>query len=250
VAGDVPALASRKRAIVNATVLATLLLGGIAALDATPVAQTLLFQPLVTATLLGWIWQDWSMALSVGIVLQILASSTIPVGVRTPEDYSVGGVIGVGLALGLAAQQPYVLARDGCAFLGVLAGIVTAAGGVPLLKWQRRRNEGLSHWCEAELRLGSEGALAQSHRAAVFLAFAVGFGYCALCWTGGMWALRGLVDRESLRLSRAWSFAEPVWIGLGLAHLLHAFVQRRLARAAAFGAALIAAWLVLMVEAS
>ena len=36
----------------------TFLLGGIAALDATPVAQTLLSQPLVTSTLLGWWWGD------------------------------------------------------------------------------------------------------------------------------------------------------------------------------------------------
>jgi hypothetical protein len=38
-----------------------------------------------------------------------------------------------------------------------------------------------------------------------------------------------------------------LWIGLGLAQLLHAFVQRRLTRAALFGVALLAGWLVLMV---
>ena len=37
----------------NAALLATLALGGLAALDATPVAQTLLAQPLVTGVLLG-----------------------------------------------------------------------------------------------------------------------------------------------------------------------------------------------------
>ena len=48
----------------------TSLLGGVAALDATPVAQTLLSQPLVTATLLGWLWGDWSTALAVGAALE------------------------------------------------------------------------------------------------------------------------------------------------------------------------------------
>ncbi len=232
----------------SAPVLGTLLLAGLAALDATPVAQTLLSQPLVTATLLGWAWGDWRVALEVGVVLQILAASTLPVGARTPEDYATGGVIGVGCALVLASRQPFEMYRESCELLGVLAGLAAATAGVPLLKWQRRRNEGLSRWCEAELRRGREGALAEAHRAAVVLAFAVGVGYCAL-WLGlGTWGLSRLVGGESLRLARAWTLAQPLWLGIGLARLLHAFVQRRLARAIVFGVALIGAWVAFMVE--
>jgi len=230
-------------------VLATLLTGGLAALDAVPVAQTLFSQPLVTASVLGWAWGEWRVALEVGVVLQVLAASTQPVGARTPEDYASGGVTGAGLALALASQQSLAIARDGCALVGVLAGMVTALGGVPLVRWQRRRNEALSRWCEAELRRGHEGALAQSHRAAVVLAFAVGVGYSAVSLGLGFWVLRRWVDFESLRLTHAWSVAKPLWLGLGLAQMLHAFVQRRLSRAALFGAALIASWLALMVGA-
>ena len=42
----------------NIAPLATVALGGVAALDAEPVAQTLLSQPLVTATVLGYLWGD------------------------------------------------------------------------------------------------------------------------------------------------------------------------------------------------
>jgi len=232
---------------VNLPLFATLLLAGIAALDATPVAQTLLSQPLVSAALLGALWGDVRVALEVGVVLQILAASTSPVGARTPEDYASGGVIGIGLALALATRAPFAMYRDSCAILGVLTGLVAATGGVPLLKWQRRRNEGLSRWCEGELRAGNEGALAASHRAAAALAFAVGVGYAAL-WLGlGVVLLSRLATAESLHLSRAWALAQPLWIGLGLAQLLHAFVQRRLARAALFGIAMIGAWLALMI---
>ena len=245
-----PAPARARRALsMTFPVLATLLTGGLAALDAVPVAQTLFSQPLVTASLLGWVWGEWRVALEVGVVLQVLAASTQPVGARTPEDYATGGVAGAGLALALASQQSLAIGRDGCALVGVLAGMVTALGGVPLVRWQRRRNEALSRWCEAELRRGHEGALAQSHRAAVVLAFAVGVGYSAVSLGLGFWVLRRWVDFESLRLTHAWSVAEPLWLGLGLAQMLHAFVQRRLSRAALFGAALIASWLALMVGA-
>ena len=108
----------------NFQVAITLLLGGLAALDATPVAQTFLSQPLVTGTLLGAVWGDWEVALEVAIVLQLLAASTVPVGARTPEDFAVGGVVGVGTALAIAAEQPFSVTRDASALLGVLVGLV------------------------------------------------------------------------------------------------------------------------------
>jgi mannose/fructose/N-acetylgalactosamine-specific phosphotransferase system component IIC len=232
---------------VNAAVLGTVLLGGIAALDAVPLGQTMLSQPLVTAALVGALWGDWRTALEVGVVLQLLAASTLPVGSRTPEDYASGGVVGASLAMALAAHQPFAMARESSALLGALAGMLIAAAGVPLIKWQRRRNEGLSRWCEAELRRGRGGALASAQWAAVVFAFAVGAGFTAAGLGLGLWALAPLVAHESLRLARAWALAQPLWIGLGLAQLASAFIQRRLARAAVFGFGLIAAWLVLVV---
>ena len=224
----------------------TALLGGVAALDATPVAQTLLSQPLVTSALLGWLWGDWATALSVGVVLQILAASTLPIGARTPEDYAAGGVVGAGVALVLApvgGLQPW---RESAQLAGVLVGLVAATAGVPLIRWQRRRNEGLARWCEAELRAGNEGAPGTASLAGTALAFGIGVAFCAL-WIGGAGLLlRGFVESESLRLSRAWTLAQPLWLGFGLAQLLHAFVQRRLTRAAVFAAAMVGAWLTLV----
>ncbi len=234
----------------NPQLIGTLLIAGVAALDATAVAQTFISQPLVTGTLLGALWGDWRTALQVAIVLQILAASTVPVGARTPEDYAIGGVVGVGTALALAAAQPFTVSRDACALLGVMSGLLTATLGAGLLKWQRRLNEGLARWCEERVRMGDEGALGAAQRAAVGLAFAVGVAYCAVCLAGAVALLQRLVSTESLWLARAWRLAQPLWLGLALAQLLHAFVQRRLSRIAVFGAALIAAWLVFILGTS
>jgi mannose/fructose/N-acetylgalactosamine-specific phosphotransferase system component IIC len=231
---------------VTGPLLGTIAMGGIAALDATPVAQTLLSQPLVTGTLLGLLWGDMPTALSAAIVLQIFSASTQPVGARTPEDYAVGGVVGVGLALALAAPQSFEFARQSSVLVGVAAGMLTAALGARASKWQRRRNESLSRWCEERMRAEFPGALFAAHRAAIVLAFAIGVGITAAALGLGLWAFSDVVARESLRLSKAWRLAQPLLIGIGLAQLLHLFVQRRLLRAVLFGAALIGTWLALM----
>lgn len=231
----------------NLPVLGTVLLGGVAALDSVPVAQTLLSQPLVTGTLLAALWGDWEVGLQVAVVLQILAASTLPIGARTPEDYAVGGVVGVGTALAIAGQQPFPMARHAAMLAGTVVGMLSAVAGMELVKWQRRRNEGLARWCEAEIRRGNEAALGQAQRAGVVLAFGVGLSYAAVCLAVAVWSLEPVVVRHSLRLSRVWGLAQPLWLGLGLAQLLHAFVRRRLTRAAAFAAALLVSWIVLMV---
>ena len=225
--------------------LGTFIAGGLAALDATPVAQTLASQPLVTATVLGFLWGDWATALGVGTVLQILAASTLPIGARTPEDYAVGGVVGTGIALFLAAQAPFEHVRQAASIVGVMTGLIAASLSVPVIRWQRRLNEGLARWCESALRSGNESALGQAQWAAVALAFALGLATCvawfALANFGAPW-----VERESLRLAGAWHLLQPLWLGFGIAQLLHAFVQRRLERAGIFAASLVAAWLVII----
>ena len=228
-------------------VLATVLLGGLAALDATPVAQTMLSQPLVTATLLGLVWGDWRVALEVGVVLQLLAASTMPIGGRAPEDYAAGGVVGAGVALAAAAQHPFLMVQEAAALAGVLAGLATALLGVPLTRWQRRRNEGVARWCEAAVRGGDEGAVGRAQGAGVVLAFGVGVGYSAVCLALGVWLLGPLAAAHSLRLARAWTLAQPLWIGLGLAQIAQTFARGRLTRATVFLVAMLAAWFLLIV---
>ncbi|HXS82053.1 MAG TPA: PTS sugar transporter subunit IIC [Methylomirabilota bacterium] len=223
----------------------TLVLGGLAAIESTPIAQTLASQPLVTATILGAIWGDWSTALGVGVVLQIMAASTLPIGARTPEDYSVGGVVGAGVALSIAAGAPFEHVRQAASLTGVMAGMIAATIGVPLLRWQRQWNEGLARWCENALRAGRERALAESQGAAVALAFAIGLAATA-AWMALAHGGASLVERESLRLAGAWHLLQPLWLGFGFAQLLHAFVQRRLERAGVFAAALVGAWLIIV----
>lgn len=232
----------------NPQVLLTLALAGLAALDATPIAQTLMSQPLITASLVGLAWGQWVLALKVGIVLQLFAAGTMPVGSRTPEDYASGGVIGAGTAAMLATTIPFSMAHEASAFVGTLVGLVAAALGVPLIKWQRRRNEGLSHWCEHALREGDLSAPGKACGAGVVMAFGIAVVFCAAFMVLTALVLAPVVLHHSMRLARAWTLAQPVWLGLGLALLLAAFIQRRFMRAALFGVGLVVGWILLLVR--
>lgn len=181
-------------------------------------------------------------------MLQVFAAGTSPLGARTPEDYASGGVVGAGTAAMLAQAAPFAPAQDACALVRSLAGIVAAMLGVPLIKWQRRRHEGLSRWAEHELVQGRESALGRAQGSAVVLAFAVGVAFCAAFIAAGAGVLPPLVEHRSLRLARAWSLAQPLWLGFGLAHLLSAFVQRRFMRAALFGLGLVIGWILLLLR--
>ncbi len=232
----------------TAQLLGTVLMGGVAGADASALAQLLISQPLVTATLLGLLWHDVPLALSAGSVLQMMAAGALPLGARTPEDYSAGGVVGASVTLVLAQGHPFTSSRDAAVLLGVLAGMLASMGGVPLARWQRRRNEGLARWAEQELLSGARGVLLQASWAGVALAFGLGVSYCALCLALGVWLGSHWVAVESLRLANAWLLAQPLWMGFGVAQLLYAFIRRRPRRALLFAAALTAGWVVNVLE--
>jgi mannose/fructose/N-acetylgalactosamine-specific phosphotransferase system component IIC len=228
--------------------MGTLLIAGMAAVDTVPIGQWMLSQPLVTAALLGWLWHDIGVALAAGAVLQVLAAATLPLGARTPEDYAAGGVIGVSLALAASSGHPFATTQNAALLLGVVAGMLAALGGIPLMRWQRRRTEGLARWCEERLAAGDEGAALRASWAGVAVAFGVGVVYCALWLAIGVPLLGGWVHGESLRLARAWTMAQPLWMGFGIAQLLHSFLRHRPRRALLFAVALMGGWLVRILE--
>jgi mannose/fructose/N-acetylgalactosamine-specific phosphotransferase system component IIC len=234
---------------VTIPLIGTLLWGGVAAADATAFGQVMVSQPLVAAAVLGWLWGDLPLAIGTGALLQLLAAASLPLGARTPEDYAAGGVVGVGVALALASGHPFASTRDAAALVGVMAGMLASLGGVPLARWQRRRNETLSRWCEQQVAAGNESALGAAQWAGVALACGVGVFYCAAWLAGGVMLGDTIVHRESLRLARAWALAQPLLLGFGVAQLLHGFVRRRPHRVLLFAAALVAAWLAHMLEA-
>ena len=133
------------------------------------------------------------------------------------------------------------------ALFGGIVGVAIAIAGVPVLARLVPDSLPVNGQPSVDLRVL---LVAAALVVLTGLTFGVGVSYSAVCLGLAAAALLKPARSESLWLARAWSLAQPLWIGLGLAQLLHAFVQRRLLRVAVFGAALFVTWLLLMTEAS
>jgi len=69
------------------------LLGGLASLDSTEALQSMWSQPLVSATLAGWLWGDWQAGLKIGILFQLIWLWYLPLGANLFPDPASGGVV-------------------------------------------------------------------------------------------------------------------------------------------------------------
>lgn len=210
-----------------APVLATLLWGAWVAADATAFVQLLVSQPLVAGAVTGWLWHRPAIGLELGALLQLYACGVLPLGGRTPEDFPTGTVVGVAVACALDGALPVASAQGGPLLYGAFVAFAVALLGKPLLVLQRRRNERLARWCEAELVAGRLGALGQAQAAGVGQAAAIGF-----LWTAGALLVFGLLAgplfrAQGVALGQAWHLASPLLWGFGAGLVGRNFVRGR-----------------------
>lgn len=145
-------------------------LGGILALDATGLGQTMISRPLVAGTLAGAAVGDPLAGLAVGAVLELLVLPEVPVGGgRVPE-----GWLGALAAAVAAPLLPATVAGRGTA---VLFGLVWALVGGLSLPLLRRWN---SRLLPDPGQPRPDLALDRSHRVALVLDFLRGASLAAL----------------------------------------------------------------------
>lgn len=209
------------------SVFATLLWGAWVAADATAFVQLLISQPLVAGAVTGWLWQRPEIGLELGALLQLFACGVLPLGGRTPEDFPTGTVVGVAVACAIDQAVPLASAQGGPLLYGALVAFAVALLGKPLLVWQRRRNERLAAWCEAELERGHLGALGQAQAAGVAQAAALG-----LAWTAVALLVFGLLAgplfrAQGVALGQAWHLGSPLLWGFGAGLVARNFVRGR-----------------------
>jgi mannose/fructose/N-acetylgalactosamine-specific phosphotransferase system component IIC len=198
-----------------ASILLTLLWGGIVATDTAAFLQLLLSQPFIAGAVTGALWGRMEVGLEIGAILQLFSLGVLPVGGRPPEDFPVGTVVGVAAACLLTRIDPVASAQGGPLLFGVLAAFVTALAGRPLLVWLRHKNERLARWVEDELARGQLNALGRAQWAGVAQTFAFGTLWTALALCLFAFLGQALFVHASVAFGRAWQAGSPLLWGFG-----------------------------------
>jgi len=198
-----------------ASVLLTIVWGGVVAVDAAPFLQLLLSQPFVAGAVTGALWGRMEIGLELGAILQLFSLGVLPVGGRAPEDFPVGTVVGTAAACVLTRLDPVASAQGGPLLYGLLAAFVTALVGRPLLVALRHRNERIARWVEDELAAGRLESLGRAQAAGIAQTFALGGLWTALAVTLFVLVGRALFEHSGLAFGRAWHAGAPLVWGFG-----------------------------------
>lgn len=153
-----------------------LVLAGAAGADAAAIGQFMVGQPIVCGWLAGWIVDQPSLGLFIGLALQLLWSRVAPVGAATYPEVGPATVAGVGAAgfamapAGLWRFNPAAPFPTGSAGAAALLGLTVAL----VTGWVGQRATVVMRRGNARLAARADGAAASGSFAGVELAQFIG----------------------------------------------------------------------------
>lgn len=82
------------------------LIGAIISLDTFAIFQILISQPIITCTLIGWLSNDPMTGIHIGLLMQLIWISTLPVGAVTIPDGNLGAIVATIIAVNTIGILP------------------------------------------------------------------------------------------------------------------------------------------------
>jgi mannose/fructose/N-acetylgalactosamine-specific phosphotransferase system component IIC len=129
------------------------LLGALLGLDVVSFPQAMISRPIVAATLAGALAGDTASGLLVGVLLEMVALETLPVGASRYPEWGTASVVGGALFAAASAE------RAGALVLSVVAAIATAWVGGWSMYALRRLNGVWAKRALPALDAGARGAV-------------------------------------------------------------------------------------------
>jgi mannose/fructose/N-acetylgalactosamine-specific phosphotransferase system component IIC len=223
-------------------------IAGILAVDQRAGWQGLLAQPVFSAPLVGYILGEPWAALGVGVVLELIYLSIVPMrGVKTPDQVAAGVVGGGTASLLLRSPGDHEIAFV-CAvglFIGLVAGEIGARLASPLFGLQNRFLSSVEIPLDMPRRRIARRVFLL-HASSVGFIFVVESLLVLVLCAGGCYAGEKFTRIVNGTLVRGAMWWQSILIAIGIASILHLFWQHRLRRALVVCAAtvVILLWLV------
>lgn len=148
------------------------LLGSLLILDTTIVLQSLVSQPIFTCIILGWIFGDIQLGLQLGVYLQILWLSIIPVGKSVIPEGNTAAIITAVLVLRYNQEHQIF---NIVLVLAVFYSLIFAYTGSQLVDLFGKTNVKFLHYALARLDSGDPHILGRINIAAILFHLVVMF---------------------------------------------------------------------------
>jgi len=204
---------------------------GILAVDQRAGWQSLLAQPVFSAPLVGSLFGEPWAALGVGVVLEFVYLSIVPMrGVVRAPDHVAAGVVGAGTASLLLRSSGESGTAFVCAvglFLGLVAGEIGARLASPMFGLQSRFLSSVDFPPDASRRSVARRLLLL-HASSVGYIFAVEGLLVLVLSAVGYYAGERFTRIVNSTLVRSAAWWQPILVAIGIASLLHLFWQHRL----------------------
>ena len=208
------------------------LVAGVLAVDERAGWQSLLHEPVFAGLLVGVVVGEIAAALSVGLVLQLVWLSILPMrGLRRP-DQVIGTVVGAGTAallVALTADPRFIFVTSVSTFIGLLAGELGGRVMQPFFRYHNRYLSQVDFENGAEAR-GIARRLSVLHVGSIAYIFAVEAVVAGVLLSVsflGAERFTQLVDGSFAEGAVAWRLLVPA---LGAAALIHLYWQPHLKR--------------------
>ncbi len=114
------------------------LVGALLTLDKTTLVQAFISQPIIACTVIGWLGHDIGMGIEIGMIMQFLWITNIPVGAAITPGGNGAAMIAVALAIHLNRLFPEQF--NLILLLVVLYAVLLSYIGAKLRSWHRNRN--------------------------------------------------------------------------------------------------------------
>lgn len=195
-------------------------------LDTAAVFQGLISQPVIACTLIGWMSNDLWFGLQIGLIMQLIWISSLPIGAVIFPDGNLGSMIAVIVATRIDIENQGF--EHLIIFLAVFYGFFMSFIGAHLMKWIRQFNVHLFEYARRQIARDRLSSVGFSVIISLSINYIALFVFILSTAVLGRWLFEEIINQVSAHWNEYARYTEIAVLGAGFGLTLTLFNQNRM----------------------
>ena len=203
------------------------LIGGIVSVDTTAGWQIMISQPIVSCTVIGLIFGQPDVGITLGIILGLPWLINVPSGGTHGSESNLGGVVAAGLSAFFVSQHTnfkYIII-----VITIIYSLGIGMAGTYLVNIARNFNLNLSHVADRAIEKADFNKIAYLNFYGVFSMFFIGILLCGAGFSLGVVLLEPLIRFIHPNFEQAFQIAKYGILGVGFGAVATLFINKKTA---------------------